>query len=169
MKWLSSIIDGMSEWVSKATAFLIGIVAILVTLEVVLRYGFNSPTQWNWELVIYLSGAVYILGYAYTHSMRADVRVDAIYRRFTPRIRAIVNLASSLLLFIFFGGILWASGKWAWTALAKGLTSGTQWDVPIFPARAAIPLAALLVVLQAIVIVIRDFKTAISGREDSEH
>ena len=169
MKYVFSIVDTISKWASKLTAFLIGIVALLVTLEVVLRYGFNSPTQWNWELVIYLCGAVYILGYAYTHSLRADVRVDAVYRRFTPRAKAIVNLASSLLLFIFFGGILWASGNWAWIALAKGLTSGTQWDVPIFPARAVIPLAALLVVLQAVVIVIRDFKTAISGSEDSEH
>ena len=165
MKSVLSVIDSISEWSAKTAAFLVVAATVVVTLEVIQRYGFNAPTRWGLELTIFICGVFYIMGYAYIHSLRADVRVDVIYARFTPRVRAIINLVTLPLFVIFFGALMWAGTGWAWTAVVKGYTSGSLWDPPIWPMRLMIPLATFLVLLQGLANSIRDFNIAVRGKE----
>ena len=165
MKSFLSIIDSISEWSAKSTAFLVAAATVVVTHEVVLRYGFDAPTRWGLELTIFLCGAFYIMGYAYIHSLQEDVRVDVIYVRLTPRIRAIINLVTIPLLAIFFGTLLWAGAEWMWAAVIKGYTSGSLWNPPIWPMRLIIPLGAFIMLLQASANFIRNFNIAVKGKE----
>ncbi len=55
-------IDNMNEWVGRIASF--GYVAILLiqVMEVILRYVFNSPTIWAWDINAQLFMGVSILG-----------------------------------------------------------------------------------------------------------
>lgn len=167
-RWLKpfmSAVENVSEWSGRIVGFIVVALALLTTFEVILRYAFNRPTVWGMELVTYLSGALYILGGAYVLKYRGHVLIDVIYRHFSSRTKAIIELFSFPLLFTFFGVLLWGGTKWSWFVLTQGRTSGSVWDPPIFPIVVTIPLAALLFLLQGLVKLIRDFRAAITGEE----
>jgi len=165
MKRFLSIIDGLSEWTAKLCSFLVVVVTIVVVFEVVMRYAFNAPTIWGLELTIYLSCVTYLIGGAYIHSLREHVRVDIIYKQFTLRTRAILDLFTFLLILTVFSVITWFGVKWAWLALIGGTTSGSIWSPIIWPMRLIIPLSAFLMVLQGLAMFIRDLNIAVRGKE----
>lgn len=169
MKFFLSAIDSLSEWSAKITGLVVVVVIGLVIAEVVLRYGFNSPTVWNAELVIYLCGYLYLMGGAYVLRLHEHVRVDVIYGRFRLRVRAILNMVAAIFFFAFLAVLIWKGGEWTWAALVGGKTSGSPWDPIIFPRRLAIPLAASLLLLQGVAKFIRDFRTARTGEELHEY
>ena len=165
MRRFLSIVNNISIWSAKGFSVLILVMTAVVVLEVILRYGFNSPTVWGIELVSYISAYVYLIGGAYVLYLNEHVRVDVIYARLRPRTRAIIDLFTSLVFFAFCAVLIWKGGEWMWEALIGGKTSGTPWDILVFPRRLAIPLAASLLFLQGVVKFIRDFQIARSGKE----
>ena len=164
MKTFRAVIEGISEWSGKGVAFFVAIMTVLVTVEVIMRYAFNSPTIWSTELVTYLSGALYLMGGAYALSHGIHVRVDVIYGRFSQRTRAIIDLATFPLFFITFIVLVVAGAEWSITALVNHQTSGSQWELPIWPMRMIIPVAAFLLLIQGVVSCILCFQIA-RGKE----
>jgi TRAP-type mannitol/chloroaromatic compound transport system permease small subunit len=74
---------------------------VLVTFFIVLlRYGFNLGWIAMQESVMYLHGAVFLLGAAHTLRVNEHVRVDIFYRQMTPRKQAMVDIFGGLFLLI---------------------------------------------------------------------
>ncbi len=97
---LTRLIDTFTEHTGKAIAWLnIGMVVGTV-LVVILRYVFNNSSIALQEGVIYLHGAIFLLGSAYTLKHNEHVRVDILYQKFSPRGKAVINLLGSLLLLL---------------------------------------------------------------------
>ncbi len=156
MKSFLSVIDSMSEWSGKIFSFLVLAAALVVGYEVTKRYVFNAPTVWGLDLTIFLCGATYVMAGAYAHYQGAHVRIEALYGRWTPRMRAIVDLVTAPLFFGFCGVLVWIGTEWTWKAVVGGITFYTEWTVPIWPMRLLIPLAAFLLLLQGLAKFIRD-------------
>lgn len=79
------------SWLSLA-------LVLLSMLVVVLRYGFDSGSIGLQEAVLYLHGALFMLGLAYTLALDEHVRVDIFYSKMAPQRRALVDLLGTLLL-----------------------------------------------------------------------
>jgi TRAP-type mannitol/chloroaromatic compound transport system permease small subunit len=160
-----SHIDRVSEWTGKATSYLILLLTAVITYEVVLRYGFNSPTIWAQETSTYIFGAFFMLGGAYVMRHDGHVRVDIIYSRLSPRRRAIVDLITFPIFFFLFLGILVTEGTgmaiWSWTIWEH---TQSPWSPPIYPLKTVIPVAALLLLLQGIARYIRDIMVLVKNR-----
>jgi len=92
----------MSEWTGRSGRWLIVALMVLVTLEVVLRYVFTKPTLWGYEIHVMLAASSYALAFAYTHKLRAHVRVDMIYAHLPPRGQALIDFLGTLFLFFPF-------------------------------------------------------------------
>lgn len=168
VKSVLSIVDSISEWGAKSVSFLVVIASVLVIGEIVMRYAFNSPTVWGTELVTYFCMILYIMGGGYVLSLDMHVKVDVIYGRFGPRIRAVIDIATAPFFFLFTGVILWFSVDWMWGSMLKGQTTGTQWDLLVFPIKLILPLATFLLLLQGLAKFTRDLHTAIRSPK-SEH
>ncbi len=136
---------------------------LVVVHGVVMRYVFNAPTIWSLELTIYLCAATYLMGGAYAHLYNFHVKVDIFYERWTPRVRAIIDLATALFFFIGVGVMLWMGAEWTAKAIIKGATSGSIWEPIIWPVRMLIPLGSFLLILQGLAKFIRDFNVARTG------
>ena len=67
---------------------------------VVMRYIFGIGSIMMQESVIYLHGVLFMIGAGYTMLHDGHVRVDIFYRESSPRNKAIVDLAGSLLLLL---------------------------------------------------------------------
>lgn len=160
MKSFLSVIDSMNEWSGKIFSFLVLAAALVVVHEVVMRYVFNAPTVWGLDLTVFLCGATYVMAGAYAHYHNAHVKIEALYGRWTPRTRAMVDLLVTAPLFFGFCGVLaWVGTEWTWKAVVGGTTYYTEWHVPLWPMRLIITLAAFLLLLQGLAKFIRDLAT----------
>ncbi len=160
MERFVAIVDRINDLTGKLFSFVVLAATLGVVIEVVLRYAFNAPPVWGLELSIYLCGITYLMGGAYAELSNAHVRVDIIYDRWSPRIRAIIDLVTKPLFFFSVATVLWLGSEWTFEAFVKGTTSGTPWSPPIWPIRSFIALGSLLLLLQGVATSIRDLNIA---------
>jgi len=158
-------VDTINERFGKIISFLVVGMMGTVTVEVVLRYGFNSPTLWAHETAQFLYGSYCILGGAYVLLHKAHVNMDIMYARLSLRKRAIIDLVTSSLFFLFIGVMLWHGVAFASKSVAILEATNTPWAPPVWPIKLMLPLAALLILLQGIAKFARDLETAVTGRE----
>jgi len=97
---ISEGIDKVSATVAEYDKWLIIIVILATTYEVFMRYVLNSPTSWAWAITQMLGAAFIALGLANNHRINANVRVDIISMRFSPKTRAIIEVLFTVL-FLF--------------------------------------------------------------------
>ena len=149
-------IDRVNFWMGRAWGLTIIAVTSAVIFEVIARTTFGKPTIWSNETTIYLSAMAYLVagGYAFLH--RRHVRIDLIYERLAPRQRVGVDRFTFIFLVAYAGTLIWTGAEAAWTSFLQRETTGTPWDPPIWPVKAMIPLAGLLILLQGIANLMRD-------------
>jgi TRAP-type mannitol/chloroaromatic compound transport system permease small subunit len=166
MKKFIQTVDSISDWTAKTGRWFIIALVVLVTLEVVLRYAFTKPTLWGYELHVMLAASSYILAFAYTHRMRAHVRVDMIYAHLPPRGQALIDVLGTLLLFFPFIFMLsYAAWSWmfdAWATNEKMPITG--WYPPAGPLRTVVLYGLALFALQAIAHFFRDIYLLARGK-----
>ena len=99
MRTILKIIDYTNDGAGKAASWLAAILVALISLEVIMRYLFNSPTMWNCETSMMVGGTIFVIGWAYAHRYRTHIRVDIIYTHLPPRGKIIIDVIGFLLLF----------------------------------------------------------------------
>ena len=165
LRFLIRAIDDLNDWQGKILSFCIYPMVLILVYEVFMRYVLNKPTVWAHELSEFFYGAHFIFGGAYALRWRAHVNVEIIYLRFSLRIRAIMDLFTWTLFYLFVGLLMREGMRAAWTAVERMEYSQTVWGPPIWPIKVIIPIAAAMLLLQGFTKTIKDFHTAITGRE----
>lgn len=150
------LIDRLNETVGLVFGFSIVAVTAAVLYEVVSRTVFGAPTSWANETTIYLSAMSYLLvgGYALLH--HRHVRIDVLYQLLVPRTRVRLDAFTFLFFLAYMLTLIWAGGNVAWDSFQIGETTSTPWNPPIWPVKAAIPLAGVLLLLQGVANLLRE-------------
>lgn len=165
MEKLLSTIDSVSEYQGKIFSALLIVVTLQVCYEVIRRYLFGSPTTWGLEFTEFLCAIMYVMGGAYAFVEDAHIKVDVFHSRWSPKTRALVDLFVTDLVFFFFCGVLvWQSAVWAWAAIAKGITTGSVWDPPVWPLRLILFVGSLTLFLQGFAKFVRDLSAVVDKR-----
>jgi TRAP-type mannitol/chloroaromatic compound transport system permease small subunit len=160
-------IDRLNTAVGRAAAWLALVVVALQFALVVGRYLFGLGSIWLSETVIYANAALFLLAAAWTLREGGHVRVDVFYAHASPRTRAIVDLAGSLLLLLPFALVLlWLSIPFAarsWVVLERSQeTSGLPL---VFLLKTLVPLFAAMMALQGVAQAIRAVTALSIGRK----
>ncbi len=92
------MIDRLIDVIGRGAAWLTLAMVIATCVTLVLRYGFDMGAIMLQESVLYMHGAVFMLGFSYTLQHDEHVRVDLAYSRMSERRRSLVNLAGHLAL-----------------------------------------------------------------------
>jgi TRAP-type C4-dicarboxylate transport system permease small subunit len=142
---------------------------LLVSYEVICRYFLNSPSDWSGEINQYLLCVLSMLGGGYALLIDQHVRVDVIYRFFSPRRRSIAELATWWLVILFSLTLLWFGGENAIDALIKNKKSMSLMEMPLFPSLVMVPIGALLILLQALARMVRCILTLKTGLDEAGH
>ncbi len=85
-------IDVANEWLGKVFCFLIVILMFVVVGEVIMRYVFNAPSMWAFELSSIVLMYITFLGAGYCLLHGGHVKVDIVSARLPPRTKAIMDL-----------------------------------------------------------------------------
>ena len=145
-------IDRFTERSGMMFAWLIAPLIAAVAWEVVARYVFDAPTTWAYETIYALYAALFMLGAAYALRVGAHVRTDFLWEKWPARTRAAIESVAYLA--CFFPGMLLflVSGLEAtWASYAMDERSAdTSWFPPLWPLKALVPAAAVLLLLQGL-------------------
>ncbi len=152
IKNLLGIIDGFTELTGRLLAWLLVLLVINMFLVVLLRYGFDYGSTALQELSTYLHASAFMLGAAYTLRHNGHVRVDIFYQRYTARRRAWVDCIGVIVFLLpFCGYLLFYSVEFFLSSLAMREGSSEPGGLPaLYLLKALIPLAAILLALQAL-------------------
>ena len=158
--------ESLSIWIGRAFGWCILILTLSVTYEVFVRYVLNAPTVWAFDMMVQMYGALFLMAGPYALAQDAHVRGDVIYRLFSFKTQARIDL--TLYILFFFPGILAlayfgyeiAADSWRW----KEVSWNSPALIQVYFFKSLIPLAGGLLILQGIsesmrcIICIRDGK-----------
>lgn len=152
MTRFADTIDRFMTTIGRGAAWLVLAIVVLQFALVLARYGFGLGSIWLTETVIYGHATLFLLASAWTLRAGGHVRVDIFYADASPRTRAIVDLAGSLLLLLPFALVLlWLSAPYAarsWAVLERSQeTSGLPL---VFALKTLIPVFAVMMALQGV-------------------
>ena len=157
-------VDSINSWAGKIVAWAVIPIMVFIVIEVVLRYVFNNPTIWVWDVNVQLLALIAIMGSGYTLLQGGHVSMDVLAIRLSPRKRAILDLVTSLLFFFCIGILLWKVGVSAANSIRMKEVYNTIFAPPLYPLRVVIVIGVALLVLQGIVKFIRDLNVVIYSR-----
>lgn len=163
MSVLTAVIRGitrLNDFVGRWVALLIFAMFALLLLEVGLRYLLNSPTVWTNELTQMLFGVYAVMSGGYIMAHKGHVNVDLLHSQLSPRNRAFLDIATSLIFFIFTLALLWFGIDLASESIAGWETSYSAWNPPVWPVKLAIPIGTGLLVLQGLAKLLEDIAIA---------
>ncbi|MBV2119993.1 MAG: TRAP transporter small permease subunit [Candidatus Thiodiazotropha sp. (ex Ctena orbiculata)] len=161
--------DQINERLGQAISWLSLLMVLVTVAVVVLRYVFQLGWIWLQESVTFMHAALFLVGAAYTLKHEGHVRVDILYRKFSERGRAWVDLIGTLTLllpvclFIFF--ISWDYVAKSW-ALFEGSREVGGLD-GVFLLKSLILVMAVLLVLQGISLAVRSLTQLLGQGEVS--
>ena len=148
---MSSKIDWFITKQGDWTSLLIIPLLCVVLYEVLMRYGFNSPTVWGFEMTTFIYGIHYMFGYSYTDVKDGHVRVDIFTSMTSKRTQAILGALTTLVLFLpVMVCMTIASFKFAWYSVETVERNSTSWAPPIYPYKVIMALCFFLLLIQGI-------------------
>jgi TRAP-type mannitol/chloroaromatic compound transport system permease small subunit len=150
-------VDRVSTIVGQFFAWSILLLTFAVSYEVFSRYVLGAPTEWAFDASYILYGVLFIMAGAYALSRNAHVRGDFLYRAWSQRRQAGMDLALYLLFFFpaiiafIYSGYGFAAQSWFSHEHSAYSPSGP----PIYHYKTAIPATGILLLLQGVVEVVR--------------
>ncbi len=149
--------DNISAWFGKAFGWLVVLMTLGMSYEVLVRYEFNRPTPWALDMSFIMYGTMFMMGGAYTLSRGGHVKGDFLYRLWSARTQARVDLVLYFVFFfpgilaLIFAGWKYASRSWGYLEVSVNSPAG----IPIYQFKSVIVAAGILLFIQGIAQVFR--------------
>ena len=91
-----------------AKIILINMVAV-ITLQITMRYIFNSPLKWSEELARFSYGWFCLFGIALVTKERSHLRVSFITDKLPSKVQYVLNIISLVIMLVFFVLVSWST------------------------------------------------------------
>lgn len=160
MQLISRFIDAAVEFAGQTSSYLILPLIGMIGYEVVMRYAFNAPTTWAFELSTFVYGVHFIMGLAYAHKHNSHVSIDVFEVKLPHKPRIWLRIVTNLAFFIpiigilAYGTIIYAATSWGYREL-----SWSSWQPKIYPYKALMALGFILFFLQGVAKLIDDIRS----------
>lgn len=149
-------VDKINGYVGEYVSFWSIIAVFVYYYEVLARYLFNSPTNWAHESMFLMFGMQYVMAAGFTHREHAHVHVDVIYQYFPVRMKAAINVFTSIFFFIFCIVLIWTGWVFAADSISVWEVSFTEWAIQYWPVKCTLAAGGLLLMLDGITKLLKD-------------
>jgi TRAP-type mannitol/chloroaromatic compound transport system permease small subunit len=160
-------IDAFTDWTGTVISWLAVPLVGAVTYEVVARYLFRAPTTWSFDVTYMLYGTLFMLGAAYALHKGAHIRTDFFWEHFSVRKKGLIDSVAYIVFFFpSLAMLLFISlheANYAWTI--NETSDQTPWRPLLWPFKAVIPLACLLLLIQGVSELLKSLYMARTGVE----
>ena len=137
--------------VSSIAAFFMFAIMIIVFSDVVMRYGFNKPFSWAYDLIsLYLMAGVFFLILSEAYASHAHVSVDILQQKFPPAMIRVTEIVTCLVGITVFSLIAWLGFLRAVDSFQSSdvMAGGIAW--PMWPSIGLVPLGSGLITLRLV-------------------
>jgi TRAP-type mannitol/chloroaromatic compound transport system permease small subunit len=160
MQQIARSIDALNEFVGRYSSYLYLLLIAVVGYEVLMRYAFNAPTIFAFELTTFLYGVQYSLSLGYAHKHNTHVCIDIFESRLQNRPRTILRIISYLVIFIPTLGLLaYGSIIYAIDSTKVLERASSSWSPSIWPYKIIMATGFVLWLLQGVSRLIDDFRS----------
>ncbi len=152
LKMFSRWIDALNEWVGRGVAWVTLALVVVIFIDVVMRYLFNTSFVFTQELEWHLFGFIFLIGAGYTLLHDGHVRVDIIYQRLGIKGRAWINLLG-VIFFLIPGCLMVMTTSWKFALNSFMIMEGSPdpGGIPFrFIVKGFIPAGFFLLLIQGI-------------------
>ena len=155
---LETIFDRFSDVMGWIAGVLNLVMLLNVFYDAIMRYFFSRGSIAMQELEWHLFAMVFLFGMAYGLKEDSHVRVDVLYDRFSPRVKAIVNIGGTVLLLLPLSVLVVEGSVWyVREAFTSGEVSGDPGGLPYrWLIKLVIPASFLFLIVAATGFVIRN-------------
>lgn len=160
MQNISRAIDALNEKTGLYSSYLVLPLIGVVIYEVFMRYVFNAPTSWAFELTVFFYGMHYMLGLGDAHRTNTHVCIDIFEARMQPRNRTILRIITNLVLFMpVMSCIAIWSVKYAATSWAQWERASSSWAPAVYPYKTIMAIGFILFFLAGVSKLLQDFNS----------
>ncbi|MBA7625673.1 hypothetical protein ES703_33105 [subsurface metagenome] len=160
----SILVDNLNAWSGKIFFFIMPLIALIGTYEVTMRYLFNRPTNWAWEVNSSLLCVACAMGAGYALVKGTHVRVDVVYNLAPMRVKAIMDSVTAVFAIGFLGVLIWQGAGMSWYSILVRETTKSVFRSPVYPFKAIIVIGTSLFLLQVLANLVRNIYTAYTGK-----
>lgn len=154
--WIRRI-DIFSKSIGHAFSWCVLILTASTCYEVFMRYVLNAPTVWAFDMSYMMYGALFMMSGAYAVSRNSHVRGDFLYRKWSNRTQAKMDL--TLFLVFYFPAIfamVFTGGKYAFESMRILESSvNSPAGVPVWPLKMVILVAGITLLIAGVSEVMR--------------
>ena len=154
------LVDRFNRGVGRITMYLIFVMMGILLWSSVSK-SFFLPSLWTLEMAQFVMAAYYILGGAYSLQLDSHVRMDLAYGRWSPKTKAIVDVVTIFMLFVYLFFLLYGGGSSTAYAIQYNETSYSSWSPYMAPIKIIMVIGIFLTFLQATSIFIKDLAVAL--------
>ena len=161
------VIDRFTDATGTLVAWLNLPLVAVVAYEVLMRYAFDAPTAWVFDMTYMLYAAVFMLGAAFALHKGAHIRTDFYFEKWSIRTRGVIDSVAYIVFFfptLITLLLIGADQTWYSFSLSE-VSDQTPWRPILWPFKAIVPLAMLLLLLQGVSETIKSVYAARTGIE----
>ena len=131
-----------------ATGFMLAIM-LVVTADVAMRYLFNSPFPWAYDLIaLYLMAGVFYFVLSDAQREHAHVSIDIVQNRMGRRVRHLTGLLTALISAVLFTLIAYVGVENAWESYANDEVLAGIIPWPMWLSAIIVPIGSTLLVFR---------------------
>lgn len=166
---LSKLIDSITAFVGKASAWLVLAAVLISAANATSRYAFGLASNAWLDMQWYLYGAVFFFAAAYTLQRNEHVRIDFVSNMLTKRTRDWIDLIGHIIFLLPFTALMaYLSWPWAIHSFMINEQSLNAGGLVVWPAKFIIPIGFTLLCLQAVSEIIKR-AAVIAGQIDEPY
>jgi len=156
---IDGAIDALNEKIGYYGSLLVLPLIGVVVWEVIMRYGFDAPTSWAFELTVFLYGVHYSLALAFAHKHNTHVSIDVFEARLAERPRLKLRIITNLLLFMpTIGMLTYYSCILAATSWHQQEHASSSWAPAVYPYKTLMAIGFVLLLIQGVAKLIQDIR-----------
>jgi TRAP-type mannitol/chloroaromatic compound transport system permease small subunit len=160
MQTVSRAIDALNEKIGFYGSYLVLPLIGVVGYEVLMRYGFNAPTSWAFEMTVFIYGVHYSLALAYAHKSDTHVSIDVFESRLSKKARTLLRIFTNTFLFMPTIGLLaFYTSQLAFFSWRQWEHASSSWAPPLYPYKTIMAIGFILLLLQGIAKLIQDIRS----------
>lgn len=144
----------------------LGAIMLIVASDVGLRYVFNRPWSWAYDVVsIYLTVAIFYLALSRTFREHGHISVDVARRYMSPRVKHSLDLLICVMSAVLFVLIAWITLRLTWSQYSGDDVISSVVDWPTWVSTVFVPVGTILIVVRLILTAVSHACFLVSGVE----
>lgn len=152
MQHLERSLRHLENWAMLLVATALFSMMLITVINVVLRYIFNAPLVWSYEVISdYLLAISFFLALSYTLREHGHIALDSVIRRIqSPHARSAIGLVCDLFALALFLGICYEGSLTTHSSWANDYSLPGAIPLPAWPAYIMIPIGSGLISIRLI-------------------